>query len=62
MLVPLVPTTLNNFACVRLVLLDGRISEKAHVVVDVEVEERARLSAGLVDDEIVKCVVLIQGS
>jgi hypothetical protein len=58
MLVAVVPCPLNNLARVTLVLLLGRVREHAHVVVDVKVEEGARLAARLVDDEVVERVVL----
>lgn len=58
MLVPVIPATLNNFARMRLVFLLRRIGKKAHVVVDVKVEEGARFTTCFVDDEVVKCVVL----
>ena len=61
-LIALVPTTLDDLAGVRLVLLLRGVGEQPHVVVDVEVEERAGLPAGLVDDEVVKGVVLVKVS
>jgi hypothetical protein len=44
MLVPLVPRTLDNLACVALILLHAGVVDHAHVVVHVKVEERPRLS------------------
>lgn len=58
MLVSVVPASLDHFPSVRLVLLDRRIGQKTDVVVDIEVEQRTRLATGLVDDEVVECVVL----
>ena len=57
-LIALVPTTLDDLAGVRLVLFLGGVGEQPYVVVHVEVEQRARLAAGLVHDEVVECVVL----
>ena len=58
MLVSVVPASLDHFPSVRLVLLDRRIGQKTDVVVNVEVEQGTRLATGLVDDEVVECVVL----
>ena len=58
MLVSVVPASLDHFPSVRLVLLDRRIGQKTDVIVDIEVEQRARLSTGFVDDKVVERVVL----
>ena len=42
----------------RLIFLDRCISQHAHVIVYVEVEQGARLSACLGDQEGVECIVL----
>ena len=40
-LVAIVPASLDDFACVRLILLDGRIGQHPDIFVHVEVEERS---------------------
>ena len=60
MLIPLVVTPFHHLACVRLVFLYCRIREQPHVIMHVKVEQRARLPARLVDDEIIEGVVLQQ--
>ena len=49
-----------HLARVRLVLFDARVARDAHVVVHAKVEERAALAARLVEDELVKGVVVRQ--
>lgn len=58
MFIPLVVAPLHDFASMRFIFLFRSIGQKAHVIVYIEVEERARLSTGLVDDKIIKGVVL----
>ena len=58
MLVSVVPAALDDLARVRLVLFDGGIGEHANIVVDIKVEQRARLSSRLVDDKVVEAVVM----
>lgn len=58
MLVPLVPTSLDHLTGVGLVLFNRCVGQKAHVVVDVKIEQWARLPAGLVHDEVVERVML----
>lgn len=58
MFVALVPTSLDNLTCMRLILLYCGISEKTNIVVYVEVEQRPRLPTRLVHDEVIKCVVM----
>lgn len=58
MLVPLVPTSLDHLPGVGLVLFDGGVSQKTHVVVDVKIEQWAGLPAGLIHDEVVEGVML----
>lgn len=58
MLEAVVPRALDNFSSVTFVLLPRRIRDQAHVVVDVKVEEWARLAARLVDDKVVERIVL----
>jgi len=38
-------------------LLEG-VGEESYIIMDVEIEQRSGLSACLVDDEVVECVVL----
>ena len=45
-------------ARVTFVLLYGGVRDEPHVVMDVEMEERARFASGLGDDQIVERVVL----
>jgi hypothetical protein len=59
MLVPLIITPLDHLPCVRFIFFFGRISKQAYVVMDVKVEERARLSPSLVDDKVVERVMLL---
>jgi len=58
MFVPLIITPLYDFPCMRLVLFPSGISQQSHVVVDIEVEERAGFATRLVDDEIIKSIML----
>ena len=58
MLVPLVIAPFHNLARVRLILLYRRIREQPHVIVHVKIEQRPRLPARLVHDEIIEGVVL----
>lgn len=58
MLVPLVPTSLDHLPGVGLVLFDSGVSQKTHVVVDVKIEQWARLPAGLIHDEVVERMML----
>lgn len=58
MFVTLVPTALDDLACVRLVLLHRGVGEETHVIMHIEVEKWARFASRFVDDEIVECVVL----
>ena len=58
MLVPLVITPLDNLSSMRFVLLLRCVGQKANVIVDVEVEQRTRLSTGFIHDEIVESVML----
>ena len=60
-LVALIPATLNNLPCMRLVFLFCSVSEQPYIIVNVEVEQGSRLAARLVDYEVVKCVVLMNG-
>mmetsp|Transcript_17134 Transcript_17134/g.27011 ORF Transcript_17134/g.27011 Transcript_17134/m.27011 type:complete len:210 (+) Transcript_17134:544-1173(+) len=54
-LVPFIPTALQHFSWVRLVLLDARVDgAQPQVVVHVEVEERPRLPARLRGDQVVE--------
>jgi hypothetical protein len=62
MFVSLIITSFNDFARVRLVLFLGRISKETHIVVYVKVEQRARLSARLVDNKVVESMVLYRKS
>lgn len=57
-LVAVVPTPLDNFAGVTFVLFHSGVANHTHVVVDVEVEERTRLSSSLIDDEFVERMVV----
>ena len=58
MLIALVPTTLDDLSGVGLVLLDRCISQQPNVVMHVEIEERAGLAPGFVDDKVVEGVML----
>lgn len=58
MLVAVVPAALDDLTSVALVLLLGGIRKHTHVVVHVKVEQGARLAARLVDDEVVKRIML----
>jgi hypothetical protein len=40
-LAPIVPTPLNNFTRMRLILLDGCVGEHTHIVMHIEVEQGA---------------------
>ena len=42
----------------HLILLDGSVGDKTHIVVDVKVEEGARFPSGFVNDEVVERVML----
>jgi hypothetical protein len=42
----------------RFVLFLRSIGQQAHIIVHVEIEERPRLAAGFVDNEVVECIVL----
>jgi hypothetical protein len=53
-----VPTPLNDLPRMGLVLLDRRVMDHSHVVVDVKIEQRTGFPSGLVDDEVVEGVVL----
>lgn len=61
MFIAVVPCPLDDFPGVTLVLLLRRVRQHAHVVVDVKVEQWARLAARLVDDKVVERVVLRLG-
>jgi hypothetical protein len=56
--VALVIAPLNDFPSMRFILLLGCVGEKANVVMNIKIEQRARFSPGFVDDKIVKCIVL----
>lgn len=58
MFVPLIPTPLYDFACMRLVLFNRSIGEQTHVVVHIEIEQGTGFPACLVDDEVVEGVML----
>ena len=58
MLVPLVPTSLDDFAGMKLVFLNARVGQQTDVVVDIKVEQRAGLPASLIDNKVVESVVL----
>lgn len=58
MLVALVVRALHDLARVGLILLDTGIVGQADVVVHIKAEQRAGLSAGLVDNEVVEGVVV----
>jgi hypothetical protein len=58
MLVPLIITPLDNLSRMRLVFLFCRICKETYIVMDVKIEKRAGFSAGLVNDEVVKGIML----
>lgn len=47
--IPLVPTSLDNLAGVRLILLNRGVGQQSNIVVDVKVEQGPRLAPCLVD-------------
>jgi hypothetical protein len=58
MLVLLVPAPLDDFACMRFVLLLCSVCEETHIVVHIKIEQRTRFAPGFVNDEVVECVML----
>lgn len=60
MLVPLIITPLDNFARMRLILFFCRICEETYIVMDIKIEERAGFSAGFVNYEVVKGIMLLK--
>lgn len=58
MLISLIITPFNNLSSVRLVLLLSGVRKQAYIFVRVEIEEWTGLAARLVDNEVVKCVVV----
>jgi hypothetical protein len=57
-LVSLVPVPQTHLPRVRFVLLHARVVDHAHVLVNVEAEQRAALTARLHHDEVVEGVVV----
>lgn len=61
MFVALIPAAFYDLAGVRFVLLQSRIGEQPHVVVNVKVEQWPRLATRLVDYKVIKRVMLMNG-
>lgn len=58
MLISLVPTSFHHFSSVGLVFLFRCVMKEPHIVMDIKVEEGTGFPSGLVNDEIVKGVML----
>lgn len=56
--ITIIPAPLDDLAGMRFVFLHCCIGQHPHVVMNVKVEERARLASRLIDDKVVEAVVM----
>lgn len=60
MLIPVVPSSLDNLACVTFVLFDTRICKHANIVVYIKIEEWARFAPRFRNNKVVEGIMLRQ--
>lgn len=58
MFVSLIVASFDNLAGMRFILFLRCVCKQAHVVVNIKIEQRTRLSARFIDYEIVECIML----